>query len=598
MAILTSSSNRITKKRFSLQGKKVTIGRHPECDIHIDDSSVSRMHAVIDYRNDCYYLEDLDSRNGTFINQSKVSSATKLYDGVEVKICDVVLNFYLNDEPQVHIEKPTAADQVDSEEISRRMMLQSIVLKDLEPGKSDSQVAKIDVSSHYQPCHQHVSAEEKLRTLLRVAQVLSESLERDEVLSRILDFLFEHFTEADRGFIILKSADGSLLPLGCKTRRPHDEEQIQISKTIINQVMETRRPIISSDASSDDRFDLSQSIVDFRIRSMMCAPLINSQDESIGVVQLDTLRPSIVFSEEDLELFATIAMQASLTIQKADLFAEAKRAREIRQDLALANELQSRFLPQDPPKVAGYEFSSFYRPMQQVGGDYFDYIELDDDHLAVIVADVVGHGIAAAMLMAKVSAESRFALATTKSAAAAMERLNDKLTDMHLNRFVTLVLCLINTKTHTVEVVNAGHMPPIVRVAKTGDLTELSIEESGVPVGVISKFKYETSQLNLAPGDVVILYTDGINEAMDAQDKQLTTAHMLAEVSSSQAKTPTAINKIIVKEANRHMGNIAPIDDMCLVCFGRTVKLRPNEATDQNKNAAKPVSDQRSGPSS
>jgi len=419
-------------------------------------------------------------------------------------------------------------------------VLQSVVLQDIAPVETDSRVAQIEQSSHHSLRHKHVSAEHKLRTLIKVAQVLSESLERDEVLSRILDFLFEHFEEADRGFIILKTSDGTLLPLGCKTRRPQDEEQIRISKTIVNQVIETRCPVISSDASADDRFDLSQSVMDFQIRSIMCAPLINSQDESIGVVQLDTLRSSIVFTEEDLELLATIAMQASLTIQKADLFEEAQRSRELGQDLALAHELQSRFLPQKPPKIEAYSFSSFYSPMQQVGGDYFDYVELDDDHVAVILADVVGHGIAAAMLMAKVSAESRFALATTKSASTAMERLNNKLTEMQLNRFVTLVLCLLNTKTNTLEVVNAGHMPPVIRRHATGELEELPLDDSGVPVGILPDFKYESSKVKLEPGDVVILYTDGLNEAMDAEGNQLTTERMLAEVHSSQAKTPSA----------------------------------------------------------
>ena len=207
--------------------------------------------------------------------------------------------------------------------------------------------------------------------------------------------------------------------------------------------------------------------------------------------------------------------------------------------------------------------------MQQVGGDYFDYIELDDDHLAVILADVVGHGIAAAMLMAKVSAESRFALATTKSASAAMERLNNKLTEMHLNRFVTLVLCLLNTKTNTLEVVNAGHMPPVIRRYQTGELEELPLDDSGVPVGILPDFNYESSKVSIEPGDVVILYTDGLNEAMDVDGNQLTTERMLGEVHSSQAKTPSAINKVICDEVHRHMGIVNPIDDMCLVCFGR-----------------------------
>ncbi len=569
MAILTSASDSVVKQRFHLEEAKVTIGRHPACDLHIDDGSVSRMHAMVDFRDDAYFVEDLDSRNGTFLNDAKIVGPSKLYDGAQVKICDVVFTFQTDDSTPLRPQQAPEAKPISFEATSKASVLQSIVLQDSLPLESDSQVSKIERSSYHSHRHNHVTAEQKLRTLIKVAQVLSESLERDEVLSRILDFLFEHFAEADRGFVILKTSDGNLLPLGCKTRRPQDEEQIRISRTIISQVMETGCPVLSSDASADDRFDLSQSVMDFRIRSIMCAPLINSQDESIGVVQLDTLRSSIVFTEEDLELLATIAMQASLTIQKADLFEEAKRAREMGQDLALANELQSRFLPQKPPTVAGYSFSSFYRPMQQVGGDYFDYIELDEDYLAVIIADVVGHGIAAAMLMAKVSADARFALATTKSASAAMERLNDNLTEMHLNRFVTLILCLLNTKTNTLEVVNAGHMPPVIRRHETGELEELPLEDSGVPVGILPKFKYDTSKVSLAAGDVVILYTDGINEAMDAGGNQLSTQKMLDEVRASQAKTPTAINKVICDEVNRHMGVISPVDDMCLVCFGR-----------------------------
>ncbi len=567
MAILTSVSDSVEKKTFRLAEGSVTIGRHPECDLHINDGSVSRQHATVDFRDDAYYVEDLDSRNGTFLNDTKIAGPAKLYDGAQVKICDVVFTFQTSNGPRTRAPQSTApASRGDTFELS---VLQSVVLQDVPPVETDSRVAQIERSSHHSLRHQHVSAEHKLRTLIKVAQVLSESLKRDEVLARILDFLFEHFEEADRGFIILKTSDGSLLPLGCKTRRPQDEEQIRISKTIVNQVMETGCPMISSDASADDRFDLSQSVMDFQIRSIMCAPLINSQDESIGVVQLDSLRSSIVFTEEDLELLATIAMQASLTIQKADLFEEAKRSREMGQDLALAHELQSRFLPQHAPKIEAYSFSSFYRPMQQVGGDYFDYVELDDDHVAVIIADVVGHGIAAAMLMAKVSGESRFALATTKSAAAAMERLNNKLTQMHLNRFVTLVLCLMNTKTNTLEVVNAGHMPPVIRRHATGELEELPLEDSGVPVGILPDFKYESSKVSIASGDVVILYTDGLNEAMDADGNQLTTERMLAEVHASQAKTPSAIKKVICDEVHRHMGVVKPIDDMCLVCFGR-----------------------------
>ncbi|MDB2687744.1 GAF domain-containing protein, partial [Mariniblastus sp.] len=110
--------------------------------------------------------------------------------------------------------------------------------------------------------------------------------------------------------------------------------------------MDSKRPVISSDASADDRFDLAQSIVDFRIRSLMCAPLINSKDEVIGVIHLDTVKQSVAFDEEELETLSTIALQASLAVQKSDLFDAAKRSENLKMDLQVANEIQRKFLPQ------------------------------------------------------------------------------------------------------------------------------------------------------------------------------------------------------------------------------------------------------------
>ncbi|MDB4766974.1 SpoIIE family protein phosphatase [bacterium] len=560
MAILTSSDKSVVRRRIELGEKPITIGRHPECEIQIDEGAVSRKHAEITFKDKAYYLVDLSSRNGTYLNEEPVKASTRLFDGAHIKICDVSFEFKLN-EAMGYVQRPTLAD-----ESSQSIELPSIILHDDLDTNISSQ---IEASSYHEAVHTHVSAEDKLRTLIKVAQTLSETLERDEVLGKILDFLFELFTEADRGFIILKMADGNIRPLAFKTRRPQDDEHIRISRTIVNKVMDCKCPVISNDASKDDRFDLSQSVVDFRIRSMMCAPLINNKNESIGVIQLDTLRSAVAFKEGDLETLATIALQGSLAIQKSDLFEEASRAREMKGDLKLAHELQQRFLPQRPPKTEHYQFASYYRAMQQVGGDYFDYIVLDEDHVAIVVADVVGHGIAAAMLMAKVSAESRFALATTNSAAMAINKLNDKLTDMNLDRFVTLCLCLLNTKENTVEIVNAGHMPPIIRHANSSALTELSLEFSGVPVGVLAGFEYESTMIHLQPGDLMVLYTDGINEAMNSDDKQFTTEAIIAEIASSQAKTPEAVNKVICDAVALHMGAEKPIDDMCLVTVGR-----------------------------
>ena len=561
MAILTSSDKSVARQRIELDKNLITLGRHPECEVQIDQGAVSRKHAVISFKDNAYFLEDLSSRNGTFLNEEKISARTRLFDGAKIKICDIYFVFQSPESKNYVLQSPATEERKRKSAILPSFTLHDDIATHIS--------LQIDASSHHPSKGSHVSPDDKLRTLIKVAQTLNESLERDEVLSKVLDISFELFTQADRGFIILKLADGELRPLAFKARRPQDDGNVRVSRTIVNNVMETQCPVVSSDASKDDRFDLSQSVVDFRIRSIMCAPLVNNKNESIGVIQLDTIRSTIAFKESDLETLATIALQGSLAIQKSDLFEEARRSREMKNDLELAHQLQLRFLPQRPPKIDHYEFASYYRAMQQVGGDYFDYIELDDGHIAIIIADVVGHGIAAAMLMAKVSAESRFALATTRSAADAINKLNDKLTDLKLDRFVTLVLCLLNTRKNTIEIVNAGHMPPLIRKADDGTLEELSLEHSGLPVGIMAGNEYQSTTLELSPGDLIVLYTDGINEAMNSEGQQFSTEAIIKEIETSQTKTPESVNQVIRSAVAQHMGTEKANDDMCLVTLAR-----------------------------
>ena len=571
MPLLTSSSATVLNKRVKIEQTPIVIGRHPDCEVQVDDGSVSRRHAQIVYVKPHYYLEDLNSRNGSMLNNEFVTGRTRLFDGSEIQICDIVFRFTRSSiSPSVR-SRPTLVSGSAQDYTSGVFSLS----EEPAPENESQLVSQLDVQSHTLGDIRHVNADAKLKVLMKIAHALSDLVERNDVLERILDFLFDLFVQADRGFVMLKDENGSLQPLGFKCRRPTDDENIRVSSTIAEMVMNSRRPIISRDAAIDDRFDTKESIMDFQIRSIMCAPLINSREESIGVIQLDTLRQTIAFGEEDLEMFVTVAMQASLAIQKSDLFSLQKKTQDLRKDLSLAHELQRRFLPQRAPDIDGYEFFSWYRPMQQVGGDYFDYIVLDNDRVAIVVADVVGHGITAALLMAKVSAESRFALATEPDPIAAVKRMNENLSSLHIDRFVTLALILIDSKTHSATIVNAGHMPPILRKASDKSLTSIAVEEAGVPLGVMDDFDYESTQVTLEPGDSLLLYTDGVNEAMDKDGQQLTTAGMIEDIPISQTTTPETIGQSVCESVSRHVGETDMIDDACLVCVGRTQSTSP-----------------------
>ena len=163
----------------------------------------------------------------------------------------------------------------------------------------------------------------------------------------------------------------------------------------------------------------------------------------------------------------TDMQEVSNAIQQAQMHEQALRQRELERDMQLAIEVQKGFLPDQRPALAGYEFFDFYQPAAQVGGDYFDYIPLPDGRCAIVVADVVGHGVAAALLMAKLSAETKFALFSEPTPAAAVTRLNERICATNMQRFVTMIMVVLDPARHRAVIVNAGHMAPLHHRAQT-----------------------------------------------------------------------------------------------------------------------------------
>ena len=192
---------------------------------------------------------------------------------------------------------------------------------------SSTIMSKLDVSSSSRGgVHVAASAEVKLAALIEITQSLGRVLALDEVLPQVLKSLFKIFVQADRGFIVMETPDGKLIPRWVRLRREDANDTLRISRTIIRHVMESKEAILSADAASDERFEMSQSIADFRIRSMMCAPLLDSEGKAFGALQIDTLDQRQRFTKEDLELLVSTASQAAIAIQNAQLHEQALRA--------------------------------------------------------------------------------------------------------------------------------------------------------------------------------------------------------------------------------------------------------------------------------
>ena len=355
----------------------------------------------------------------------------------QLGICDLVFIFHhgLPD-----LELPVARRQDEGAEPP------AMVIEDEAAGGGSAVMSKVDLSIGPASLRLGANAEAKLKALLEISQNLGKALALKQVLPKLLDSLFTIFIQADRGFVVLRDpASGRLVPRAVKYRRGEDREMIRISRTIINEVMATKEAILSADAATDKRFDLAESIADFHIRSMMCAPLVNSEGTAMGVIQIDTVNQRNRFSREDLDVLASVACQAAFAVENAELHETLLREQALERELRVAHEVLRGFLPAASPRIPQYEFFDFYEPANQLGGDYYDYIPLSGGRLAVVVADVSGKGIPASLLMARLSADARYCLASEPTPAEAVDRLNRDFCEAGWeDRFVTLVLAVLD----------------------------------------------------------------------------------------------------------------------------------------------------------
>ncbi len=534
-----------------LDGDKFILGRNPDCGIVIPATSVSREHAQILRLQGRYYVEDKQSRNGTYVNNQAIAARTPLKHNDRIRICDFLAAFVDQDKftPQ-EIEAAGDSDEHDGSSTVEAMLSQSShLLLEQQPA-------------------------EKLRHLLEISGNLSKTLDLDALMPKIVESLFQLFRQADRCFVI-QAEEGSnrLLPRVVKTRRPHEETNARPSRTIVRRCLETAQAFLSDDASRDDRVQLSQSVVDFRIRSVMCVPLCTPEGKAFGVIQLDTQDRSKKFTQEDLKLLWGVANQAAIAMENARLHEEAVARERFKRDLELATRVQHSFLPSSLPKVAGYEFFAHYQPAQAVGGDYYGFIPLPQGRLAVAIGDVAGKGISAALLMAKLSSDARFCFLAESNPGQAVSKLNDLLYPFTspMDRFVTLTIAVLDPARHLATLVSAGHPSPLlIRKGNPALNDAVPKATAGLPLGMIEGCAYDSCQVVLQPGDNLILFSDGVPDALDVRNNPFSMKGVQRVVQEAGAIAADVLGERLAKAVRQHATNRDPHDDVTLVCLGRT----------------------------
>ncbi len=352
---------------------------------------------------------------------------------------------------------------------------------------------------------------------------------------------------------MIRSADSS-----------HEIRPYRLDAEIAGWMLKNRTTLIVNDLASDERFQM-RNADDYHARSVLSAPLL-LKGRIIGLLNLFNKRTGD-FSETDARLLGIIAAQSAQIIENARLAAEEQALQLMQEEMRLACKIQTDLLPKEPPLVPGYDIAGTSIPAKMVGGDYFDFIKIDDRSIALCLGDVSGKGMPAALLMANLQATLRAQTAVCTGPKECLERSNALLyRSTDADKFATLFYGILDTEAHRLTYANAGHNYPML--LKVGCDPEL-LETSGLVLGCLEDFRYSEGAIDLAKGDLLLIYSDGITESFNVNEEEYGEEKLSGLLREQCGKRASEIIETIVASVRAHAAAAPQSDDITLLVIRR-----------------------------
>lgn len=343
-----------------------------------------------------------------------------------------------------------------------------------------------------------------------------------------------------------------------------EHEQFHLNQNLLGWMHLNKRPLLANSPRTDERF---RGITwDPSIRSILCVPLIVKSALN-GVLTVYNKKNGAEFTEGDQRLLTIIAMQSAQVIENARLYEEEQKLKTMEEEIRLASRIQMELLPNAAPVIPRYDIAGRSIPARQVGGDYFDFIPVEADKLAVCLGDVSGKGLPASLLMANLQATLRSQTLLNIAPSEGIRRSNRLLyrsTDPE--KFATLFYGVLDFGAHKLTYTNAGHENPFLFGAGP---TPVRLETGGTVLGVVESFPFEQATVDLAPGDLLVVFSDGITEAFDESDSQFGEKQLAEVISKYRHETAETLINRIVEAVTMHVGRAPQADDLTLVVIKR-----------------------------
>lgn len=532
----------------ALTGTSVVIGRASDCSLTLADRYLSRHHSRLMRSGEDWLVEDLGSRSGTLVNGAKIAGPTPLAAGDTLQVSTTILT--LLHRRQGAGSRPAAADPPSS-----------TVYRDA------AELLDFASSGEPQDPADRDRLLERMRLLNEVHQGLSRYARFDELLDLILDRAFHHL-RPEEATIFLRTARGELERAASRSL-PGLEGNSLYSRRLVEEVTEKRLAALVMDAAIDERFADAPSMLAAGVRSLLAAPLLDPEGCQ-GMIVLNSRTQVRQFTEADLELLVSLASVAAVRLRNAALAEEAAQRRVLQEELALARRLQVALLPHELPRLPGYELEASNLPSRTVSGDYYyAHARAEGKECFLMVADVSGKGAAASLLTASLEALAAVPIQDGLPPHEVCNRVGPLLlARTPPEKYATAFLGALELESGTLRFANAGHNPPLLVRCSRGSVERL--EGTGPPLGLIPGARYDGGSVILEPGDVLMVYTDGITEAENPEGEELGLHRLQELVCRHAGEGLTSVAAALDAELERFVRGVAFADDRTLLLLRRS----------------------------